>query len=65
MHLQTMGCVVDARICSFNGSTGMNENLSRSQNLYGDVVFKATEAQDFLALVFFMDLLYMGPRFRG
>jgi hypothetical protein len=27
--------------------------------------FKGTVAQDFLASVFFMDLLYMGPRFWG
>jgi hypothetical protein len=26
---------------------------------------KGTEARDFLASVFFMDLPYMGPRFRG
>jgi hypothetical protein len=27
--------------------------------------FKGTVARDFLVSVFFMDLLYLGPRFRG
>jgi hypothetical protein len=35
------------------------ENCARKRDL------KGTVARDFLVSVFFMDLLYIGPRFRG
>jgi hypothetical protein len=52
----------------------MDETVVKRAWVKGDVLdetgverawFKGTVARDFLVSVFFMDLLYMGPIFRG